>query len=178
MNAHILGCIIEEPAFADRVMDALADNLPLGLAPDLKTVEHLFDDRRKGIPDVLKLFVADRFITAQQRSHTMLDDSIYTESFEKAALQSSLRHLAHSQHTVARRRCRYHIHRENEACYKTGLTAVNTLRAQRLAVARENAARDAEFVTANALQNGVKSVDWELRRASAKQGLRIDTGQA
>jgi hypothetical protein len=178
MNAHIMGCIIEEPAFADRVMDTLAEKLPPGLAPDFKTVEHLFDGSRKGIPDVLKVFVADRFVNAQQRSHIILHVSIYPESFKEAALQSALRHLANSPHTAARPGCGYHTHRDKEACYKTKLTPVDTLKEQRLAAARENSTKDAEFVTANALQNGVKSVDWQQRRAAAKQGLRIDTGQA
>lgn len=178
MNAHILGCIIEEPAFADRVMNFLVEKLPLGLAPDFKTVEHLFDGNRKGISDALKTFVADRFVNAQQQSHVVLDTSTYPETFQEAALQSALRHLAYSQDTDARPGCTYHTHHDKELCYKTRLTPVDTLKEQRLAVARENSARDAEFVIANALQNGVKSVDWEQRRAAAKQALRIDTVQA
>lgn len=178
INAHILGCTIEEPAFADRVMDTLAEKLPAGLAPDFKTIEHLFDDSRKGIPDVLELFVADRFVNAQQRSHVVLDTSTYPLSFRETALQSALRYLAHGPHSAARPGCGYHTHRDTEACYKTRLTPLDTLKEQRLAAAREKSARDVEFVTANALQNGVKSVDWEQRRADAKQSLRIDTGHA
>lgn len=63
-------------------------------------------------------------------------------------------------------------------CYKTRVTPVNTLKEERLAAARENSARDTKFVTTHALQNGVKSVDWEQRRAAARPALRIDTDQA
>ncbi|KAF3053692.1 hypothetical protein E8E11_011341 [Didymella keratinophila] len=159
MNTHILGCIIEEPAFADRVIDTLSDKLPLSLAPDVKTLEHLFDSSRMRIPDVLKLFVAVRFVDAQQRSHVILDTSAYPETFEEAALQSTLRHLAHSRNTAAGPGCAYHTHRDKEACYKTRVTPVNTLEEEQLAAAREKSARDAEFVTANALQSSVQSVD-------------------
>lgn len=177
MNAHILGCIIEEFAFADRVMDTMSEKLTLANAPDLETVEHLFDDSRKGIPAVLKVFVVDHFIYAQQRSCNILETSNHPALFKETALQAALRHLAYDRSTTVRTGCEYHVHGDKEACYKTRLTPANTLKEQRLAAARENSARDAEFVAVNALQNSVKSVDWEHRRASANQALRIETGQ-
>lgn len=112
MNAHILGCIIEEPAFADRVMDILAEKLPLGLPPDFKTVEQLFNGSRKGAPDVLKRFVANCFVNAQQRSHLVLNTSNYSDLFRETALQSALWHLAHSPQITVISACKYHTQRQ------------------------------------------------------------------
>ncbi|KAL1607557.1 hypothetical protein SLS59_002525 [Nothophoma quercina] len=76
MNAHILGCIIGEPDFADRAMDTLVETLTAGICPDSDTIEHLFNNGKEGIPEMLKLFAINRFIEAQQQSH----DSIHRKS--------------------------------------------------------------------------------------------------
>jgi hypothetical protein len=177
LNAHILGCIIEESAFADRVMDTLIERLAQSSAPDLETVQHLFDESGKNTPAALKLFVADRFINAQERSHSILEISKYPISFKEEVLRSALRRLAYGRSTRERPGCAYHVHGDRQACYKTSITLADTLKEQRLAAAREKSARDAEFVTTNALRNGVRSVDWEQHRANGNQALRVDTGQ-
>ncbi|KAF2633309.1 hypothetical protein BU25DRAFT_486437 [Macroventuria anomochaeta] len=177
MNAQILGCIIEEPDFTDRVMDALAEKLTPGICPDVETIQHLFDDNRQSISEELKRFVVDRFVDTQQQSHSLLGTATYPVSFKQLALQTALHRLSGSSSSPAKPGCHYHVHGTSEACYKTRLTAVDTLKERRLAEARESSARDAEIVAANIMHNGVKSVDWEKRRADANRALRIETGR-
>lgn len=173
INAHILGCIIDEPAFADRVIDTLVEKITPGIAPDLETIQHLFDSDRKNIPKTLRTFVVDRFIVAQQWSVTLLDTSRYPVLFTDLVLQSTLRRLSRHESTAVFQGCRYHIHGDGEVCYKKKLT-LNILKEQRLAAARETSARDLAFATANALQNGVKSIDWEQCKLDSSHILRAN----
>ncbi|KAJ4378919.1 hypothetical protein N0V86_005795 [Didymella sp. IMI 355093] len=158
-------------------MDTLIERLAQSMAPDLETVQHLFAESEKNTPTALKLSIADRFINAQERSHPILEISKYPMLFREEVLRSALRRLAYGQTTTERPGCAYHVHDDGQACYKTRITLADTMKEHRLAAAQENSARDAEFVTINTLQNGVRSIDWEYRRANGSQALRVDTGQ-
>lgn len=175
MNAFILGCIIEEPDFADRVIDTLVGKLTPDVSPDVETVNHLFEGDRKGIPEILKKLVVDWFVSAQERASQVIEASRYPASFQSLALQVTLRRLFRRPRTKVPSSCTYHTHGTKEPCYKTKLTLVDILKERKLAGAREESKRDAEIVAANIAQNGIKSIDWEQRRADAHQALRIKT---
>jgi hypothetical protein len=60
MNAHILGCTIKEPDFANLVMDVLEQAVTKGVCPDNDTITRIFSTDGECISDVLKQFVVDR----------------------------------------------------------------------------------------------------------------------
>ncbi|KAJ8114990.1 hypothetical protein OPT61_g3249 [Boeremia exigua] len=177
MNAHILGCVVEEVDFADKVMDTLVERLTTSVRPDVETVKHLFDNDKKEIPEALKKLIVNRFIAAQQRSFAPLETLAYPLTFKLSILEAALTHLSRNHSTAAMSGCEYHVHSKTEACYRTKRTLIDVSKDRRLAEAREISARDAEMVSANILNNGVKSIDWEQRRADANKVLRAETGK-
>ena len=176
INAHILGCVIEEPGFADRVMDTLTENLAPGVCPDIETIEHLFDGKN-GVPALLQQFVVDRFVDTQQRSHVLLETPNLPTNFRLLLLQAAMQRLSNGSVVESNMGCQYHIHGTDEACYRSQITLQSMSKDKKLAEAREISARDAQVAVANAEQNGVKSVDWEKRRLDVNRTLRAESGR-
>lgn len=178
LNAHILGCTIEEPEFADKVMDAIVYKLAPGTCPDVETVTHLFTNDWEGVSPALRQFVIDCFIDAPEADREHLAVSDIPKSFSQLALQTALRCSSRASNATVLSGCKYHIHGTKEACYKTRISPANALKEQKLAEAREMSAKDAKVVGANVINNGVKSVDWAERRADAIRALRAETGRS
>ncbi|KAF9701134.1 hypothetical protein EKO04_000118 [Ascochyta lentis] len=176
MNAHSLGYIVEEPGFADRVMDVLAERLRPGTCPDVETIIHLFGENREGVSDALRQFIVDRFIDALETDRQFLNKFNMPASFSQTALRTTLQRLD-GKLPVVQSGCEYHTHGTEEACYKTKITPAEALKEKKLAEARELSAKDAESAVANIIQNGVKSIDWERHRADANRKMREKTGR-
>lgn len=172
MNAHILGCIIEEPDFADRVMDVLAERLAPLTCPDADTIAHIFALDREGVSKALKRLVIDRFIDSPEVGRNCLNIASMPKTFCQGALQTILQRFDRDFNPEAHSCCRYHIHGPNEACYKTRMTPVDVMKEQKLAEARALSTKDAEVVVANMIKNGIKSIDWEQRKANANRALQ------
>ncbi|KAF1363834.1 hypothetical protein EJ07DRAFT_151921 [Lizonia empirigonia] len=177
LNAHILGCTIEEPDFSDKVMDAIVYRLAPGTCPDVETITHLFTKDWEGVSHALRQFVIDRFIDAPELDREHLAVSDIPTSFSQLALQTALRCPSRASNAAVLSGCKYHIHGTKEACYKTGITPANALKEQKLAETREMSAKDAKVVVADVINNGVKSIDWAERRADANRTLRAETGR-
>lgn len=178
MNAHILGCVVGEPDFADRIIDILSERLTLDMCPDIDTIVHVFATESEGASAALKQIIVNRFIDASEEDRNCLHTTELPESFSRAALKTTLQRLTLGTSLHELSGCKYHIHGTNEACYRTRITLADTLKERRMESARGFSARDAEVVKANVISNDIDAVDWEQRRLDAIRALREKMGRS
>ncbi|OAL01810.1 hypothetical protein IQ06DRAFT_201388, partial [Phaeosphaeriaceae sp. SRC1lsM3a] len=171
-NAHILGCRIDTPNFADEVMDLLEDKLSGSSSPDIDTIQHLFTKEGDTIPKVLRDFVADQYVDANVRGLADIDTTMLPLSFLRLTLERTFLRLSKTPTTYASG-CRYHTHATPELCYKQSIPPQDLRRKERLELERQKASNDAKEVMRVVKNNGVKTVDWEERRAEAIRAMTL-----
>jgi hypothetical protein len=177
INAHILGCTLDEPDFADQVMDLLGEKIAPGVCADNDTIKHLFSRPGEGIPRRLKVFVVHRCIEAGiAGGFNDLDLAQLPPSFVYYALQTAVVRL--SQEASDQSGCDYHTHETRESCYKMHINPSALRKKRRMEFDREMTSRDSEEVVMNAKRNGVIIVDWEQRKVDANRTMRQQTGRA
>jgi hypothetical protein len=176
LNAHILGCTIEDADFADQVIDILEEKLGNNAYyVDADTINTLFSAEAKGIPQVLQEFVVGRCIEVGIKSDFAdLNLPCLPLTFVHFMLKSALRRLSS---TYRSQECEFHVHETPETCYKKKVSPKDLKRKERLNSDREKSRKDSEQVGANTRINGIKTVDWEEQRAQAHRALRLRTGQ-
>tara|TARA_R110002003_G_scaffold120_4_gene10624 strand:- start:325 stop:2049 length:1725 start_codon:yes stop_codon:yes gene_type:complete len=176
MNAHMLGCVLKIPPFSDRVIDILQEYIGKTVYPDVDTINHIFSADHSR-PAVLERFVVDRWIEAAAHDgHEDLNVEDLPPSFVQLMLQTALRRLCSFQPSSKVSGCGYHTHQDTETCYKNRTHPAEVSRQQRLEFARDMSRKDSEQLVTNAASNGVKIVDWEVRRAEAERLSRERTG--
>lgn len=172
-NAHILGSEINAPAFSDRVMDVLQDRIGRTVHADIDTINHIFAHDRPAISMVLKQFIVDRYIeAATENRYDKLNLERLPQPFVQLMLHSALLRLSSSRPASASLICRYHMHEDPTSCYKKLANPTQAHKQQRLQLQREMSRKDSEEVVTNAKLNGIKTVDWETRRAETELLLR------
>lgn len=109
LNAHILGCTIGEPEFADLVMDCLRQFVTT--CPDLDTINHIFSAGGESISDEMRQLVVDEWLHAgNKRRDVNLDTSKFPQTFVGLALRTALELPGAGRHD--------RMHEMLEACYR------------------------------------------------------------
>ncbi|KAF2024003.1 hypothetical protein EK21DRAFT_118201 [Setomelanomma holmii] len=179
MNAQMLDCAINDAESSDRVMDMLQEMIGKGVCAEVDTVNHIFSSDHPQVPEVLPRFIVDRCIGAAQPGALQnLQLEKAPHSFLGIMLQTTLSGVSSSQPPPQESECNYHMHQTPEACYKKHSYSADDKRQQSLKLERDRTRKDSEEVVKEAEANGVKTVDWEARRAKAKGLLREQTGKS
>jgi hypothetical protein len=177
INAHILGCALKTPEFSDQVIDLLQEKLSIAGSPDVDTIDHLFSASNISNPETLKNFIVDRCINAGIDGLAGIDMPSLPLTFVYLMLERSLCRLSSTSLNLSTSECEYHTHKSPETCYKQSMLPKDLRRKQGLELDRENSCKDAQEVVMNAKVNGIKTVDWEERRAEANRALWEQTGR-
>jgi hypothetical protein len=175
INAHILGSALNAHEFSDQVMDLLQEKLSTAGRPDLDTISHLFSANNSSIS--LKCFVVDQCINAGTECLAGIDVPSLPPAFVHLMLERALHRLCSATSFYRTPECEYHTHKTPETCYKQNMSSKELRKTLRLQLDREKSLKDAEDVVTNAKVNGIKTVDWEERRAEANKALWEQTGR-
>jgi hypothetical protein len=177
INAHILGCAIDAPEFCDRVMDLIQEKLRNAPAADVDTINHIFSENERDISDVLRRFVVNRYIDAGiEAGIADLQIPSLPPLFVYALLDAALRRLSSGDTVSQTSDCEYHTHEASGTCYKLSVQPNVVTREKKLEAAREISRKDSEEVVKNVEINGVRTTDWEERRADANLALMKQRG--
>lgn len=174
LNAHILGCKIDAPNFADQVMDLLEKQLSGSSTRDIDIIKHLFT-KGDEMPRALKAFVADKYIDGRIGGLSDVDINTLPPAFLRLTLQRALIRLSDTAPTSSASSCKYHTHATPESCYKQNIPPHELRRQQRLHLDRQKSSNDAQEVMRNFQENDIKTVDWEERKAKALRATTLQT---
>jgi hypothetical protein len=167
MNAHILGFKIGAYRFADHVMDVLNHRIG-GICADVDTITHIFSTDKEKIPEVLRRFVVDRCIQSGVEGMKTLKMTELPPTFVHLMVSSAVLRLEPHRSEGPVNACMYHMH-GNSICSTELVHPADKERAERHEAERAKTGTDAEDAAKNALENGVRTVGWQKRRAEAIQ---------
>jgi hypothetical protein len=175
MNAHILGCTINEPNFADLVIDIIEQAIPEVMYPDADTIIHIFSTDGHGISDVLQRFIVDRWFEAvSDGGFTDVDASGLPRAFVDFALHHAVE-LRSSDSRENQSSCRYHTHKTPDLCYRLKVTPGNLQKKTELDFAHGKTQRDSFAAVIDASVSEVKCIDWEQRRMEGNNAMCENT---
>lgn len=155
-NAHILGCKIDAPNFADQIMDLLERKLGDKSSPDIDTIQHLFS-KGDEIPQALKTFVVDKYVEARIGGLGKVEINTLPPAFLRLALQRTLGKLSRTEPSASLLGCKYHTHATPETCYKQNTPPDEIQRQKKLYLERQKSSSDAQEMIRNFTENDIKS---------------------
>jgi hypothetical protein len=171
MNAVIHGFMLEDDKFIDRMMDLLDEKIVKGVRPDVDTISHVFGEKRQHIPMMLQHFLVDRWINNSTQGFGDVDPHSLPESFVCAALDTAMRRLSQDTQSSLPSGCRYHTHSRPDGCYKNRILPTEAGRQERYEYRREKASREAAQIATDMIEYGIRTFDWEERRAETHRAL-------
>ncbi|CAG5152704.1 uncharacterized protein ALTATR162_LOCUS2877 [Alternaria atra] len=171
MNAVIHGFMLEDDKFVYRMMYLLDEKIVSGVRPDVDTISHVFGEKRQHTPMMLQHFLVDRWINNSTQGFGDVDPHSLPEFFVCAALDTAMRRLSQDTRSSLPSGCRYHTHSRPDGCYKNRTLPIEAGRQERYKYRREKASREAAQVATDMIEYGIRTVDWEERRAEAHRAL-------
>ncbi|KAF1829429.1 hypothetical protein BDW02DRAFT_166582 [Decorospora gaudefroyi] len=178
MNAAIHGHRIGDFPFVDRVMDLLQEKLVETVRPDKGTISHVFGRNTRSIPDVLRVFIIDRWIAAGVEGFRYEDLSDHPRLFVHSALGTALQRLSYTRQSSSLTGCGYHTHATTESCYRNAVTPTGTRSPAQHQDRRDKSSRSSDQLMTDSRKNSFKTTDWKVHRDEENQKMHEQTGKS